>query len=288
MNKKVQEVLNLIKEKGIKIFYSGENYVPDFNLVDYGISPYQVEFFDRHCRASDSIDLALEKKEYNFTLDVLKDKPYFANFIAGHESEYSLRGDFFKKLNQIKRVESCGKYLNNMPDGFIIKREDKLPFQSKCKFTLCFESTSHLDFCTEKLVDAFKANTIPVYFGAKNVEEYFNKDAFINVASYSSFDEVIEKIMQLDNDDEAYLKMLNTPAYLDEKIATKQYERVEKFIYNIFNQPIEKAKRRSTVYVPNVYNNLLGKHIPKAYEKTLPFKIRLKRAIKKIINKKNK
>ncbi len=31
----------------VRIMYSGENYVPDFNLIDYAISPYPVSFLDR-------------------------------------------------------------------------------------------------------------------------------------------------------------------------------------------------------------------------------------------------
>ena len=32
----------------VRIFIEGENYVPDFNLVDYAISSYPIDFFDRH------------------------------------------------------------------------------------------------------------------------------------------------------------------------------------------------------------------------------------------------
>lgn len=32
----------------VRIMYSGENYIPDFNLIDYAISPYPISFGDRH------------------------------------------------------------------------------------------------------------------------------------------------------------------------------------------------------------------------------------------------
>lgn len=31
----------------VRIMYSGENYIPDFNLIDYVISPYPIQFGDR-------------------------------------------------------------------------------------------------------------------------------------------------------------------------------------------------------------------------------------------------
>lgn len=32
----------------VRIMCSGENYIPDFNLIDYAISPYPIQFGDRH------------------------------------------------------------------------------------------------------------------------------------------------------------------------------------------------------------------------------------------------
>lgn len=32
----------------IRIMYSGENYIPDFNLIDYSICPYPIQFGDRN------------------------------------------------------------------------------------------------------------------------------------------------------------------------------------------------------------------------------------------------
>ena len=66
--------------------------------------------------------------------------------------------------------------------------ESKTAFQRKCKFTLCFKSTNHWGFVTEKIVDAFYADTIPVYYGSPTVTDIFNRDAFINVADFDSFD----------------------------------------------------------------------------------------------------
>ena len=142
---------------------------------------------------------------------------YCPNFIARHESEGNIRGDFFKKLCQYKRVESPGSYLNNMPGGAVVDWLDgsKTEFQRKCKFTLCFESTLHYGFVTEKIMDAFYADTIPVYYGSPTVTDIFNKDAFINCTDYPSFDAVIEKIKELDQDDEKYLQMLRQPILVD-------------------------------------------------------------------------
>ncbi len=236
----------------VRIMYSGENYCPDFNLVDYGIGYDDITFGDRYYRFGSMYSLELSKKDRNYSKDVLEGKTLFANFIASHESEYSIRGDFFKKLCEYKVVSSMGTYLNNMPNNKVVAYQsaEKVEYQRKCKFTLCFESTSHLDFCTEKLVNAFLADTIPIYYGDPNVCKTFNSKAFINVADYDSYEAVLEKIKELDNDDEKYLEMLRQPVYVEPDLVEKQYEGLKKWLYAIFDQPLEKAFRRSRCYCP--------------------------------------
>ena len=100
--------------------------------------------------------------------------------------------------------------MNNMTptEKICWDNESKTNFQKKSKFTICFESTAHDGFITEKITDAFYSDTIPVYYGSNNITDIFNPKAFINVADYDSFDEVIEKIIELDQDDEKYLAMV--------------------------------------------------------------------------------
>lgn len=241
----------------VRIMFTGENYIPDFNLVDYGICNYPLKLQDRNFYFPFCIDEfghceSLTYKDRNYDKSILDRKTYFANFIAGHESEYSIRGDFFKKLCEYKRVESAGTYLNNMPDHQTVRWNDdsKRQFQEKCKFTLCFESTKHEGFVTEKITDAFYADTIPVYYGSDNVKDIFNEKAFINCADYESFDAVVEKIKELDNDDEKYMEMLRQPIFVEEGFPQKKLKELEEYICHIFDQPIEKAYRRSRVYSP--------------------------------------
>ena len=241
----------------IRIMDCGENYIPDFNFVDYAVCRYPIQFLDRCFYRPGCIDFrgrfeSLLKRERAFTADVLREKPFFANFIAGHESENGIRGDFFKRLSQYKRVESPGSYLNNMDDGMTVNWKDssKTDFQRKCKFTLCFESTKHAGFVTEKITDAFYADTIPVYFGSEEVFSIFNREAFIYCPSREAFEETAEKIVALDQDDSAFLRMLNQPVFNPEFDYEKHMSAYEQFIKNIFEQPIDKAYRRSRVFVP--------------------------------------
>ena len=274
----------------VRIMYSGENFIPDFNLIDYAICPYPIQFGDRNFQLPACVwprshwQELMHKNRAGVTVDFVKNKQYFANFIAGHESEYNIRGDFFKKLCEYKRVESPGSYLNNMPNGEQVNwlNDSKSDFQRKCKFTLCFESTNHYGFVTEKIMDAFYADTIPVYYGSPTVTEIFNKDAFINVADYESFDAAIERIKELDQDDEKYLEMLRQPILVNPDYPRELEDALGKYVCHIFDQPLEQAYRRTRVYRPRDCDEYLARAVD---SESLTMKNLILRILKKVKEK---
>jgi len=249
----------------IRIMFSGENYTPDFNLVDYAISRYPIKFFDRNFYLPGCFDhkldypIELENKKRDYDKSILEEKIYFANFIASHDSEYNIRGDFCKKLAEYKRVECPGTYLNNMVEKEDISWEDgsKVGFQRKCKFSLCFESTSNLGFTTEKIVDAFYADTIPIYYGNPDIDSIFNPKAFVDISKFSNWDEAIKYIINVDQNDDDFLSMLREPIFVENNCVSKKYAELEAFFDNIFSQPYDEAFRRSRCFHAGSINDYL-------------------------------
>ena len=277
----------------IRIMIVGENYLPDLNYIDYAIVRYPIQLLDRCFYQFDCLDenghaLALEKKDRNYSDDILAQKVYFANFIAGHESEYGIRGAFFEKLSEYKRIEAAGTYLNNMPEGKVVdfKDDSKCDFQKKCKFTLCFESTKHEGFITEKITDAFYADTIPIYYGSSTIVDIFNPESFINLSDYATMEEAIEKIKQIDQNDQLYLKMLRSPIYKETNYVSNLHLQLEEYICHIFEQSIENAFRRSRVYWPKKMEEYIVSTLtPSARADAIPFCWLVRSIIKRIIKK---
>lgn len=246
----------ILKYPKIRIMLDGENLVPDYNLVDYAICQYPIEYYDRNCYFPCGIEAftnrrtffrELQDKDRNYPDEILKSKEYFASFIASHDSEHNIRGDFFKALNARKRVESVGSYLNNMPNGEMVDWLDgsKEEFLKKCKFSLCLESTDQEGVMADKIVEAFYADTVPIYYGSSNVKDIFNPKAFIDISDYPDFDTAIDRILEIESNDELYLEMIRQPIFSNQKYPEEKYDELERFLCNIFDQPLENAYRRS-------------------------------------------
>lgn len=240
---------------GIRIFCSGENYTPDFNVVDYAIGYDNLIYGDRYFRQI-YIPMKYDSSRYNSLIEqltekykkidegILKKKDGFCNLIYGHDRDDLGRARILEILSTYKRVDSAGAYLNNMPDSMAVTRAEKLEFQSRYKFTVAFESVDMRGFFTEKIVDAFLADSIPIYLGDPDIKEIFNEKAFINVNDFESFDAVLEKIEEIDNNDDLFMEMLRQPIFVNEELAKGHDERFEKFLLHIFEQDKEKAYRR--------------------------------------------
>jgi hypothetical protein len=118
---------------------------------------------------------------------------------------------FFTELSNYKKVDSCGKFMNNLgyncPGSF--ESKEYHDFISQYKFMICFENSSVKNYLTEKLINAYKCGTIPIYWGCTNLEEYINTDAILYLKPGYSDDDMralIKEIEALDKDDTLYKK----------------------------------------------------------------------------------
>lgn len=253
----------------VKIFYTGEDVSPDFNLCDYAIAFDEIHFGDRYLRhplVRRNLDAAKLKQQ--FTQDDLDAKTGFCNFVYSN-SEFAspVRKQFFELLSQYKRVDSGGRYLNNIGGPIGKTPEDKIAFQSRYKFSIAFENGQSDGYTTEKIIDAFAAKTIPIYWGNPHIAKDFNEKAFINCNNYASLEEVVDRVKEIDNDDELYRAMLAEPIFITgndpEQFSLKK---LEQFLYAIFDQPLESARRRSRNTRKQYYASDLEKRIT-FYEK---------------------
>ena len=167
------------------------------------------------------------------------------------------REDFFTLLSEYKRVDAAGVFLRNTDVLAEMEREMGVPksqeakrtFMKDYKFTIAFENQSYPGYTTEKILDAFMSRTVPIYWGNPRVTEDFVPGAFVNANDFASLEELAEEVKRLDQDDDAYMEMLNTRP-IPEAHRSRDYwgDKRAQFLKSIFDQPPEKARRRPKAF----------------------------------------
>ncbi|MBQ9327063.1 MAG: hypothetical protein IJ225_00825 [Solobacterium sp.] len=247
-----------LKYDCVRIFYTGECITPNFNECDYAVGFDRLEFGDRYLRfpyylyhGYEKEYLALKEKPV-FTTEDLLAKEGFCSFVVSNCFAQDKRTELFHALNAYQEVKSGGRYLNNI--GGAVK--DKLAFTSKYKFAIACENACYAGYTTEKIVDAFAANAIPIYYGDPDVVKDFNPAAFINCGDYQSFEEVVERVKELNEHDELYLSMINEPPVL-EYLNPNAFEQ---FLCEIIDRDYETAFRRPNSMYTRANDEMILRH----------------------------
>jgi hypothetical protein len=248
----------------IRIYFTSENLCPDFNICDYAIGFSHLTFEDRYLRmpfylltklipraAIYASDIQKAKTKHLFTEDIIKEKSDFCSFIYTHADKF--RDDLFRELSKYKTVNSGGGHLNNL--GYRVP--GKTAFESKHKFSIACENGATSGYTTEKIMQAFTAQTVPIYWGDPNVSTDYNEKAFINCNCISSLQEIVEKVKEIDTDNEKYLAMLREPAFANTFPLDTIESDFENFLFNIFDQKFENAQRRNNLYMGFLYERKL-------------------------------
>jgi hypothetical protein len=95
--------------------------------------------------------------------------------------------------------------------------ERKRQFLSPYKFTIAFENYVYPGYQTEKLYDAMRCNTLPIYCGDPNIGDIFNTKSFVNAGDFinlnkNSIINILEDFSQ-QNFNEYRPKFYNHPYY---------------------------------------------------------------------------
>jgi len=106
--------------------------------------------------------------------------------------------------------------------------KDKIETLSHYKFSLCYENAYGLNgYVTEKIFDCFNAGTVPIYWGAENITEYVDKNAFIDRRKFKSDKELFDFLNNINENEynkyltaiEKYLTSDNYKLFLPENFA---------------------------------------------------------------------
>jgi hypothetical protein len=110
-------------------------------------------------------------------------------------------------LDAYRPVSSGGRHRNNVGGPV----SDKIEFFRRHKFALAFENSSYPGYSTEKLLHALQADTVPIYWGDPLIATDFNSRRFVNAHEFASEAALIDRVIELDGDDDAFRRVLAEP-----------------------------------------------------------------------------
>ncbi|KQR72693.1 glycosyltransferase family 10 domain-containing protein [Pedobacter sp. Leaf176] len=189
--------------------YFCENILPDLSICDYAFGiPLESEIKNSRYKRIQwhgfNPEVLVKNYSDNEIDQILNTKTRFCNFLYSNPIHY--REEFFKQLSKYKKIDAPGLSMNNMHHIDSTKDsiwEAKRHFLLPYKFTIAFENDVYPGYQTEKLYDAMKCDSLPIYCGDPNISDVFNTRSFINVPEYVKpnagfFIKSLEKIAQQD------------------------------------------------------------------------------------------
>lgn len=215
----------------VKLFYTGENVMRfreykdqchnlsdltvGFDYLDhdhYQRFPYWLE----HLFTSETEVKMIGKMIADFVnKGICKDEDKkFTSLVSSHD-DGNIRTILFNSLSEIDRVDSGGKYLNNTSSLKEDFDDDKGRFIGHYKFNICPENSNREGYVTEKVFEAIKNNTIPIYWGSNNNPEpdVLNKDAILFYDGPESLAGLNKQVGELHRNPKLYKEFINQPKF---------------------------------------------------------------------------
>jgi hypothetical protein len=233
----------------VKIYFTVENYAPDWNQCDYAFTCRYLED-PRHLRFPLYVWYGgphpLLKHKDNLD-SIMAEKSRFCSFVVSNKSlkKTQKRIEFFKTLTTRKQVDSAGSFLNNVGYSIPHGSGEKVKFLRSYKFNIAFENASIPGYTTEKLYEAMQARCIPIYWGNPRISEEFNTKSFLNYQDFASEEALIERILELDQDPAKYRAMMAEPYFVGNTPNPYfSHERILKQFETIFTKQITPVARK--------------------------------------------
>jgi hypothetical protein len=265
--------LNRTYPNAVTVYYSNEPYYPEEilvkNIFDFSMSNFfinsenHIRFPSYYMYIYEFIRVGLIDG-FSFFQKENRDIPIkssFCSFVS--RSLNGKRGEFFKKLNEYKKVETNVFPYNDFTIPFdnsgFNSSKPKIEFIKKYKFNISFENNFRgaypsfpnaklnngflIDMgglISEKIIEPFVSGVVPIYWGSEMVSTEFNNQTFLNYYDFKNDNELIDKIIELDNNDDLYKKFFNSKisknSALEESYVIDLFDKITNLVYGkIYN-----------------------------------------------------
>ncbi len=140
---------------------------------------------------------------------------------------HKFRHDLAMKCKNITNVDTFGTF----DGGQRVETMDEV--LRDYRYNICLENDIRPYYFSERLIEVFANQTIPIYLGATEIDKFFNPDGIIKITTKSDIEKVLKQCTK-----EEYERRL--PAVLDNYERAKKY--VNSFDFMFENYLTEKHK----------------------------------------------
>ncbi|WP_169719429.1 glycosyltransferase family 10 domain-containing protein [Olivibacter sitiensis] len=215
----------------VKLFYTGENVRRFHEYRDYCLSSVDISLGFDYIDATNYLRFPIwlfyffavdfHQRDIQVVLDNFyqpgssaKDK--FCAMVCSHDKN-GIRSRLYHALSEIEQVDSAGSFMPNTNELKSKFNNDKISFLKQYKFNICPENTNHDGYVTEKLFEAIRAGTVPIYWGAKGQPEpdVLNHDAIVRWDDKFSVKKVMRIVEDLHSSKKRYQEFTAQPKFKD-------------------------------------------------------------------------
>ena len=204
------------------IWYTGENIRPPLlseydAYLSFDQEPYdgrnaylplwwlRLNWFEKF-KYDDQVGIGIDIDKLLLKRELASPKSKFACAFVGNP--HPIRMHFIEKLSKLGQVDVFGRSVGRPV-------ANKYEIAKDYKYSVCFENDNFPGYVTEKLIDAYVTDTVPIYWGNLGTDKNINVNAFLNLINFSSINDLVDTIRTLDYD-----KIYNE-AFLNEKPSLK-------------------------------------------------------------------
>tara|TARA_B100001093_G_scaffold239381_1_gene229289 strand:+ start:756 stop:1796 length:1041 start_codon:yes stop_codon:yes gene_type:complete len=118
------------------------------------------------------------------------------------------------KLNRLNNIINIFKSNKKSWKGEIVSKKDVLPYY---KYNFAYENAFNISgYILEKILDSFIYECVPIYLGAKNIQDHIPRNTFIDKRDFDSYETLYKYLKNLSEEDHKnYIK--NIKKFLNSK-----------------------------------------------------------------------
>lgn len=181
----------------LPMFYAGHNETHHDENFDWSSDLRNVDLSDIKTKGVSYI----VRKDYCSYWD-----PYVNKSVS--KLIYKTRTDLGRELSEkVQDVTIWGTHWESNEKNVLGSIWNKRAALNDFRFSICAENTIQRNYISEKFWDSVLTNTVPIYLGCSNINDYIPSDYFVNLTSkVDDIDAMIEEIREITNNSEELYK----------------------------------------------------------------------------------